>query len=154
MSIDTVSLTAALVVKLVAKPDEADARSRAPSPGSRCAPTRPPSGSSMPFRPTLSVRSTWRARSQRPCSPMQNDSWTGHQRSSRPRSSPPSCPSESSVSRGRVGDVCSRPTFETTRRLPARIADALVRHAASCRPGYGPAIMLGLPGRAEDCAER
>jgi hypothetical protein len=32
-----------------------------------------------------------------------------------------------------------RPIFETTRRLPARMADALVRHAAWCRPGYGPA---------------
>ena len=37
----------------------------------------------------------------------------------------------------------NRPTFETTLRLPARMAGALVRHAAWCRPGYGPA-MLGL----------
>jgi hypothetical protein len=34
----------------------------------------------------------------------------------------------------------NRPTFETTRRLPARMADALVRNAAWCRPGYGPAM--------------
>ena len=34
--------------------------------------------------------------------------------------------------------------FETTDAWPPRMADAVVRHAAWCRPGYGPAIVLGL----------
>src|SRR5262249_41001419 len=34
--------------------------------------------------------------------------------------------------------------FETTDAWPPRMADAVVRHAAWCRPGYGPANVLGL----------
>jgi hypothetical protein len=113
-------------------PSDLPSRSRAPSRSSRCAPTRQPSGSSMRFRPTLSVRSTWRARSPRPCSPVQNGSWTGHQRFSRPRSSPPSCPSEQrQFARGRP--VCGW--------FPSRTGHERVRPQRRDRSGFDEALV-------------
>ena len=107
MSTGTLSPTVALVVKLVAKPDKADEVSTFLADAVRLANQEPGTIAwfalrtdtttfwiSMRFHPTVNARRTWRARSPRPCWPTQNDSWTGHQRSSRPRSSPPSCPNE------------------------------------------------------------
>ena len=107
MSTGTLPPTVALVVKLVAKPDQVDEVSTFLTDAVRLAnqeqgtiawfalrTTRPRSGSSMPFRPRVNARSTWRARSPRACCPMQNGSWTSYQRSCLPRSSPPSCPND------------------------------------------------------------
>jgi hypothetical protein len=105
MSATPLSPTVALVTKLVVgqmrpmrsaasslTPSGSPTKRRPPSHGSRYVPTRPPSGSSTHFRPTVTGRRTWTERSSRDCLPMQNDSLTGHQRSTRPRFSPPSCP--------------------------------------------------------------
>jgi hypothetical protein len=83
MSTGTLPPTVALVVKLVAKPDQVDEVSTFLTDAVRLA-----------NHPRVNARSTWRARSPRACCPMQNGSWTSYQRSCLPRSSPPSCPND------------------------------------------------------------
>ena len=96
MSTGTLPPTVALVVKLAAKPDQVDEVSLidAVRLANQEQGTIAWFALSMPFRPRVNARSTWRARSPRACWPMQNDSSTSYRRSSRPRSSPPSCPND------------------------------------------------------------
>ena len=98
MSTGTLPPTVALVVKLVAKPDQVDEVSTFLTDAVRLANQEQGTiawfALSMPFRPRVNARSTWRARSPRACCPMQNGSWTSYQRSCLPRSWPPSCPND------------------------------------------------------------